>query len=667
MVSFMADMNGIESEKSHSWWWDSHISPKNSKWLAENLEEVDQSVKQMLKLIEEDGDSVAKKAEMNGENRPVLIAHVERFHRLYKSLAERYDHLTGELRKNASSMFQIQNSMSHSGSGQDSSMATPDQKSGLHKLGQQAVGFDLFLSSGGSSDLSLKQGSESSSLASDSESESFDSSINKHSISHVTKKEKADNELEVQENKDCAALLKRITEYEDELKESNKMLQISEEAVARWKDLFKKSETVTTVLIGDLQDKLESAQTDLKMQEANLEMEKGRVLELQMEVAELETQVLDSNHRIGTLVEELEIARKKLEVSEEEIGTMSMEDELSALQKTGTWELVPLPADKNLVGCKWIYKVKTHSDGSLERYKARLVAKGFSQEYADSYTMKAGLCNEISEGTHQLQAQLELAQKDIAMLEAKLDSEKRLVLEMQERIVRHVADVSERDQEIKELNFALSNAQNTFSLDKAKLQFDISVLSEQLAVSEARVEDSELRSKSLENEIRQCEVEKKEMKSLHEAQQNGLSSEIEQLKADASERSELMEALNKKLDMLKLKYDMVVAEKDGFNAKVQTLIADMNSRDNQITLLEEQCVELIAGSENARELVDALRLRVGELEKEVDMQRVVMSDRAEEKREAIRQLCFSLEHYRNGYHELRQAFIGHKRHAVLAS
>uniref|UniRef100_A0A2N9FCV6 Integrase catalytic domain-containing protein n=1 Tax=Fagus sylvatica TaxID=28930 RepID=A0A2N9FCV6_FAGSY len=58
----------------------------------------------------------------------------------------------------------------------------------------------------------------------------------------------------------------------------------------------------------------------------------------------------------------------------------STETPAPAPNSAGTWSLVPPPQHHNIVGCKWVYKLKTHSDGSIARYKARLVAKGFHQQ-----------------------------------------------------------------------------------------------------------------------------------------------------------------------------------------------------------------------------------------------------------------------------------------------
>ena len=49
-----------------------------------------------------------------------------------------------------------------------------------------------------------------------------------------------------------------------------------------------------------------------------------------------------------------------------------------------------------MVSCKWIYKIKTHSDGYIERYKACLVAKGFTQEYGIDYEEIFALVARIS-------------------------------------------------------------------------------------------------------------------------------------------------------------------------------------------------------------------------------------------------------------------------------
>jgi len=73
------------------------------------------------------------------------------------------------------------------------------------------------------------------------------------------------------------------------------------------------------------------------------------------------------------------------------VWLQALQDEIHALHTQGIWSLVPLPEKRNLVGCKWIFKIKHHSDGSIARHKARLVAKGFSQEpgldYGDTFSL----------------------------------------------------------------------------------------------------------------------------------------------------------------------------------------------------------------------------------------------------------------------------------------
>nr|GEV88542.1 ribonuclease H-like domain-containing protein [Tanacetum cinerariifolium] len=56
----------------------------------------------------------------------------------------------------------------------------------------------------------------------------------------------------------------------------------------------------------------------------------------------------------------------------------AMHDEYNALDKNGTWILVPRPAGINLVRSMWLFKHKFHADGTLSRYKARLVANDSS-------------------------------------------------------------------------------------------------------------------------------------------------------------------------------------------------------------------------------------------------------------------------------------------------
>jgi hypothetical protein len=67
----------------------------------------------------------------------------------------------------------------------------------------------------------------------------------------------------------------------------------------------------------------------------------------------------------------------------------AMDREWQTLQERGTWVLEELPEGRRPVGLKWVFKIKTKPDGSLDKFKARLVAKGYSQvqgvDFLDTY------------------------------------------------------------------------------------------------------------------------------------------------------------------------------------------------------------------------------------------------------------------------------------------
>jgi histone deacetylase 1/2 len=65
----------------------------------------------------------------------------------------------------------------------------------------------------------------------------------------------------------------------------------------------------------------------------------------------------------------------------------AMCDEIAALRSNRTWSLVPFHSSMNVVGSRWVYRIKRRVDGSIERYKARLVAKGFTQQKGIDYSV----------------------------------------------------------------------------------------------------------------------------------------------------------------------------------------------------------------------------------------------------------------------------------------
>jgi hypothetical protein len=76
---------------------------------------------------------------------------------------------------------------------------------------------------------------------------------------------------------------------------------------------------------------------------------------------------------------EPENIEQALKYGDSDKWTQAINEELDALKRNKTWELVKLPPGEKAIGNKWVFKIKHNSEGKITKHKARLVAKGFTQ------------------------------------------------------------------------------------------------------------------------------------------------------------------------------------------------------------------------------------------------------------------------------------------------
>ncbi|CAH8391285.1 unnamed protein product [Eruca vesicaria subsp. sativa] len=285
----------------------------------------------------------------------------------------------------------------------------------------------------------------------------------------------------------------------------------------------------------------------------------------------------------------------------------------------------------------------------LSQYEEELRTKSLKLQESEQEIEK--LKGEKRDSAENLRAELEVARREIETKDTYIESENRRALELQEEVV-------DLESQLSDLRFNVGNVVDELHLSKERLAVsdaDISKLSTEKTKLEIDVSGLLEKQTFLEDQIKHSDAEKMEMKN----REVNLEAETNALKTELASRGDHIEVLNKDFDKHKLRYDMLMAEKDGVCAEVNTLKAEMRSRDIQIKQMEEQVnqlvyrqTELVSESGNAKNTVEELKEIVKELEKQGELQRNAISEGEEEKREAIKQLCFALDHYKTGYRQL---------------
>eukprot|EP01018_Ginkgo_biloba_P004379 Gb_33470 [translate_table: standard] len=547
---------------SHSWWWDSHINPKNSKWLEENLEGMDTNVKTMLKLIEEDADSFAKKAEMYYKKRPELISLVEESFRIYRSLAERYDHLTGELRKNIPSSLKAEYGLSD-----DSSPGS--QHDVKTKSKRRAARFDFFLGSS-STDHSRKSAdsSDESSSTASSDTEPEDS-LKPHLELQRLKEENEKQRTEFEKVKEeYEGLQQKIRELQEgilNLKEENEFLR--KEAAGESGHRENLQEQITG---------LEARNSDLESQIRSILVEvgdsAGKIVVLQKEDEKL-TEELQSEVKINQELErEIQDLQVKLFSSQEENNVSKLEFQRCL--------------EDYRVAEKRISEIETDTSAQKEQIYTL-------ESEIDDLKHKLG---EMQEENNVLSMQNEVGIQKLNYAEREIKKLQEEVLKLQGEKEKLSGEVVENEAQKKDMRAELSF-----------LQEDNGRLRNELVIMQQRMKDHE-------DAMSHLLMEKENIRNEASGQMDSMQDQLRYLEKELQSRTEKVQVLEKHTEELQLTLLDSQSENARLTGEYNRGIDEYDALNERLKALQEELLHTQEENERLRKENSAKILDLNDLE-----------------------------------------------------
>ncbi|CAF1767871.1 unnamed protein product [Brassica napus] len=475
---------------------------------------MDRSVKRMVKLIEEDADSFAKKAEMYYQKRPELLTLVDEFHRIYRSLAERYENITGELRKTSPLELQSQ------GSG-FSDVSSSDITAELNRLSRppsrRAPGFDYFLGSGGGlpSDVYHNKDGDDSASVTDSELESDDSSSVTNYPGYASV------------GSDFQYLTKRVADLDLELREAKERVRMQLEGNTESLMMTRvKSEFVDyPAKLAACEQELRDANEKIQNSEDQIYMLKSQLArylppELDDEEALASTQDVDVD--VETLSEELRITTLRLREAEKENGIMRREVERSrcddaklkslqslldsAQKEIAAWKSKSTADRREVAKLQDRVSMMKHSlAGRDHEIRDLRTALSDAEEkiFPEKAQVKAEIAKLLEEKTHR-DEQFKLLEAQVRYLEDEIRRVANEKLEEEERLKGEI-EVLNVDKEEKE------RCLETVTKKVSELESEMSQLGNEMKAKESRSVEMEKEVEKQRREVEEVAEEKREV------------------------------------------------------------------------------------------------------------------------------------------------------------